>query len=864
MLSPYAIIHFIHFSSTRPSTSPHNMSLVSSSPAPQPSGLAAALAPGGAPRAPAEAVCGTPQAVCGTPRVPAMSDVKKKGGESAGQAAVAASEVKAEMHKCNAFRARFRVVPERQRIPVNMLVPHPENRNGVFPSSARVRHLACELIILGFSQAEADFEGVCVREYSAEELKNRTGYKSFRQNMVEKAKGCIHELYQHRNGEALYGTLSHTHLSAILRAISAGVQWEIPVDELTPDQLKQLEPYKDKNTGLLLMSAVADKDEVAKKLVTEGMLMDVLDARIMHEEPTACNAISTTLNKPQAFAMRMSEVQVLKALSREINNLKEDGEVTFEAVMKAKGAELGPWTSDPSFLDFFNFILNLGADGGPHIGGLITFVESKVNSSRRALRLSAFAQVGEIKTAFPRVKVALIMRAYRLPAKKAMVGAPGWCPEPEASFKKPQMEPQLRLMEDLLHQHYVTLRSGIVDLLGGWEDDDKKTPRNAPAVDGFLTNVSIQCAGQMSVVSKMNTPTEAKTREALLLGCRAAYKVTFEEADVTTLMQRVKAKHDWFDFATLPASTNAKAAAAAQAKAGEAESKPRVITFNEVTGVPENEQATNTKEDKEKGEWLPLPLCEWLTLPLARDMSKKEAYMGAVVQVLREKHVDMCEMGDQYEEHNLPLAIQQHTLSNHIRVISRAAVAARKLEIWPCVPKAARVASDSNHPDKVLVQVWDRSTEEKNKTCFFLNPEFTAPAGSTAADVEESDPLQRAWTWTGKETMHPFWCVTKMTDETLPLRNLQKDGRLLRFNLTTTRKEVNMVKCQRVLTVSIPVITKTDDIDEGEELVMQVQPREKKRPAGRDWRANQKKNMAAEKAPSEPKANFDSTGTQAI
>ena len=43
-------------------------------------------------------------------------------------------------------------------------------------------------------------------------------------------------------------------------------------------------------------------------------------------------------------------------------------------------------------------------------------------------------------------------------------------------------------------------------------------------------------------------------------------------------------------------------------------------------------------------------------------MGKKEAYMGAVVQVLREKHVDACEMGTQYAAGDLPLAIQQHTL----------------------------------------------------------------------------------------------------------------------------------------------------------------------------------------------------------
>ena len=793
--------------------------------------------------------------------MPAMSDAIKDGGKGAVQAAVAASTDKAEMHKCNEYRGRFGQ-GVRQRVPVHMLVPHPDNRSGVFPSSTRVRELACQIIVLGFSQAEADFEGVCVRDYTAEQLKERPGYKSFAQNVAEKAKGCVKELYQHGYGDALFGTLSHTHLAVILRAIAAGAKWEIPKDDLTSDQLIHLEPYTEKGTGLLMMSAVADRDEVAKKLVTEGMLMDVLDARIMHEAPSACTTIAATLNKPQAFAMRMTELEVLKVLSREIWDLKEHGEITYQSVMAAVGTKLGPWVSDPDFLDFFNFILNLGADGGPHIRGLINFVEERVNSSKRALRLGAFAQVGALRTEFPRVKVALIMRAYRLPPKRAMVGAPGWCPEPEATWKKPLMEPQLRLMEGVLHTHYVTLRSQIVDLLGGFLEG-KTTPKNAAAVEALLANISIQTACAMYLVTKEKEQTAKKGREALLQGCQAAYTATLPEDGVTKLMELVKALpgYDWFDFATLPDGTNA--AEAAQAKGDAATAKPTVITFNAATGVPENEQATEAKEEK-KGEWLPLPLCEWLTRPPAKTMGKKEAYMGAVVQVLWQKHLDICGVADTCKDEDFPLGIMQHTTKNHIKVISTAAVAARKLELWPCVPKTCKVYSDSVHPDKVHVLVWEKDAEELNKSSFYLNPEFALPEGRTASDVERSDPLQRAWTWTGKETMHPFWCVTKMTDEALSLRNLQKDGRLLRFNLTTKRKEVNMVKCQRVLTVSIPVITNTEDIDEGEELVMQVQPREKKRPAGKDWRAGQKKKMAAEKPPSEPKANFDSTGTQAI
>ena len=793
----------------------------------------------------------------------AMSDEKKDSGKSEVQAAVAASEWKpGEMHKCNELRRRFGT-GARRRIPVNMLGPHPENRTGVFPNSGRVRQLACEIIALGFSQAEADFEGVCVKEYSAKQLKERPDYKSYAQNVAEKAKGCIKEVYQQSDEDILYGTLSHTHLSVILRAIEQGVKWEIPVDDLTTDQLSVLEPFKEKDTGLLMMSAVAERDPVAKKLVTEGLLMDVLEARIMHEAPGGCAQIAATLNKPQAFAMRMTELEVMKILSQEIIKRSEDGEVTFQAVMEAAGKKMGPWVSDPDFVDFFNFILNLGAEGGPHIATLINFVEGKVNSSKRALRLAAFVTVGQLKTSFPRVKVALIMRAYRLPPRKAMVGAPGWCPEPEAAWKKASLEPQLRLMEDVFHLHYVALRTSIVNLLGGFTDEVQDTPKNAAAVDELLTNVSILCAGQMASVAKMSAPTRPKTQEALLQGCQAAYKTKLAGDDVTKLMGMVKALSDfaWFDFATLPADTKAEAKAAVAAQAA---AKPRVITFNAETGAPENEQATVAKEEK-KGDWLQLPLTEWLTAPPARTMGKKEAYMGAVVQVLREKHVAICEMADQYEEDDFPMAIFQHTTSRHIKVITKAAVAAGKLEVWPCVPHSCKVHSDSVHPHKVLVQVWDTASEGRAKSSFYLNPEFTIPEGTTAHDVDKSDPLQRVWKWAGKESMHPFWGVTRLTGDELAKRNVaQKDAPRLRFNVDLDRRELKMVKCSRVITISIPVMTNTAELEKGEELVMEVQPIKRKEKVSQDWTTQAKKNIKKDQTKAEHRIDFDSTGHQAI
>ena len=108
---------------------------------------------------------------------------------------------------------------------------------------------------------------------------------------------------------------------------------------------------------------------------------------------------------------------------------------------------------------------------------------------------------------------------------------------------------------------------------------------------------------------------------------------------------------------------------------------------------------------------MPLPLCEWLTRAPAKNMGKKEAYMGAVVQVLWQQHLDICGVADTCKDEDFPLGIMQHTTSNHIKVISRAAVAARKLELWRCVPKTCKVSSDSVHPDKVHVQVWEKDAE---------------------------------------------------------------------------------------------------------------------------------------------------------
>ena len=342
-----------------------------------------------------------------------------------------------------------------------------------------------------------------------------------------------------------------------------------------------------------------------------------------------------------------------------------------------------------------------------------------------------------------------------------------------------------------------------------------------------------------------------------MVACSKAYKSMLDTTeDAVALSQAVKALdgNGWFDFEKLPpAPAEAKAAVAANQE----QPKPTVIVFNEATGRPENAQETAQKKEKE-GQWITMPCGEWLKQAVTQDMGKREAYGGAALLVLQAKHTAAHKTWG--------VSVQQHTLTQKTKVVTSVAVAAGQLSLWPCVPKQSKVLTQSQHPDRVQILVWEKGKEEEAKVAFYVQPEVNLPDGKTCAEVEATDPEQREWKWTGKETMHPLWALTRMTPEELGARNATKaeQGRL-RFNVHFETKDVNIVVCGRVLAIRIPTITNMVDLEVGEELVMECAPKKKREVIASDWRADAKKQKLQEhKHMNAPKVAFDSTGRQEI
>ena len=87
------------------------------------------------------------------------------------------------MSKAMALRIKYRTKTDagqiKRRLPLLTLSVHPENRGGVYPQGDDVKQLAIRLAKAGFSQEEADRQGVCVQKPPAAAV--AVGYTQYNQ-----------------------------------------------------------------------------------------------------------------------------------------------------------------------------------------------------------------------------------------------------------------------------------------------------------------------------------------------------------------------------------------------------------------------------------------------------------------------------------------------------------------------------------------------------------------------------------------------------------------------------------------------------------------------------------------------------------
>ena len=130
----------------------------------------------------------------------------------------------------------------------------------------------------------------------------------------------------------VFGTLSHSHVRLILRAMSSGAKW--PIKENSKDAgLKKLQDPE----GRWSLSALAARDPNLHDLVQNGLRMDILSWKIFVEEPAACSRNSQALSKSTTLAMRTSEIMALSTFPGAVSTVQAQRELarSFDVVKES-------------------------------------------------------------------------------------------------------------------------------------------------------------------------------------------------------------------------------------------------------------------------------------------------------------------------------------------------------------------------------------------------------------------------------------------------------------------------------------------------------------------------------------------------
>ena len=310
-----------------------------------------------------------------------------------------------------AFRVKYRIVEHGQakrRINIGAMGVHPKNRGGIYPNEDRVKQLCASILQVGCDEADANHNGVVVQEIPAgdeapEDYQTILQFNAAHTSCKPDLQSCF------KASKSLeFGTLSHSHLTLVLRCWLTNAIWGINKDEFLFDFINKSEQ--------LDLSAVAEKDPCFAKVANEGLWMEVLSYKMMLEEPNAASLISNALNKGQEAALRTSELTAVAVLTGAVTMQMEGSlcrEVDYATIKDKLRNELDTYVDEPEFIELFQTVVDLGANTASFLPELMEFGSKLVNSKTRQLRLNAFSAINKIPTEFPRTKVAVLKRAYR-------------------------------------------------------------------------------------------------------------------------------------------------------------------------------------------------------------------------------------------------------------------------------------------------------------------------------------------------------------------------------------------------------------------------------------------------------------------
>jgi hypothetical protein len=758
-----------------------------------------------------------------------------------------------KVQKAMALRVKYRVdqASPKRRFAIQNLGVHFMNRGGheVYPNGNDVRRLGLEILSSYMDHAEANHNGVVVEEVPAD-VQAAPGFKDPVKAAVAadysygKAtyEGIGHYNYRMCNGSdylgscftedqargVVAGTLSHSHLLLVLLSMAKGGEWKVTDADGTFT-------FPCNRSGYIDTAAVAARDEMLKRILAEGLDMELLSYKIYIEEPSACVLISNALNHAQKLALKTTELAALSALSGAVGLSAVAGKVNFTSVRESLRATLDVMVDEPEFVEMFDFVVRMGADKNSYLPEFLKFTSKCVSSQFRRIRLQTFAVLNKFK-AGPLSKVALCKRSLR-----SKPGAGGMCPTPEPALEK-RSEYEFQHLEDVLLYFHTDCQAAVAAVI---PDGERSL---------FFANIDVAAADAWVKTDATDTRRSTMDYKNNLVSATAKYWHQLHvkvKAGGGRKVPQIKDKvgNLFPTFQTM--MDEAEKAAHASAVADTTKfAEPVLIRYNESTSTssyaPELRASVVAATERTR-----LPCTEWLTSKVAITVGLSTAAESVGQVALQTLHRAACVQAALEKEKGVASGIDVFwdPKEKATVVVTTSPAAKGSIELMPCIPMH-KLRTESTHPARVLVTVREKTQGiDGPKFEFYAHPEWDAPADKTVAssavaeDTATSSAVaeHRTWAWGGKESMHPHWAVRRLTDDDLRVKLPGAS-----FNMVQKTMEFSQVcvggSDSMTFLIQVPCLTNDVDLATGVELVCRSIGKpakdDKKKPA--TWKDDQK------------------------
>ena len=747
-----------------------------------------------------------------------------------------------------ALRVKYTIGAPRL-VPLATLGVHPQNRSGVYPQVGRLLELMQDIFASGFTVEQAHHAGVCVQEYPEDHSKP-ANYKSMHE-------WNLHSVSRHEQLRGTFkstdrvtlGTLSRSHLTIILKNILHKARWP------WPDWLSSLMESKG---DLINVTAVADVDKDLASVLTGGLMMEVLSWKLQKEEPNGCHMISQALNAANDIALATAETTAIATLAETVTFAITNSQLSqaasrtlaYNAVLQSVSAELKNFVKQDDFHEVFQFVMEMGANDSPFIPFLKDYWSVFINSSTKRLPLAGFRNVNKMPFDLPYTKLAVVVRAYALDSN-----AQGLCQLPEspwcsqgAGFKKSE----LAKLEVLMRYFYEQLRSDI-DAMGA--EQALRLKRNVAvhlAHSFFKSASSKDWDGQ-------GDPKKATTMCMLIATLPDHDQVRDHLHECGKLMPVPDEGSDWIDYGAARVIVEQqketdrleaeKREAIKAAKGGDPKQQLHAVCISYADGKALTQQQRVQTKGPSSTPPVEIPWREWLSSAVAEkmDIDKTEtavAHLGLHMFHLHEKL------------RSAPVKLEMDESTKVVRAIATRDIAEKELQIPPCAPGCplklgtnapregvmhAKILVEENrvqaNPARRARLTAKKSPSEKvdsQKRTFYITADTRLPTweDDVTAVADGNRHVRVLSEFSGNESLHIYWLLRRMTEKTLKQKNLEasKVSERLKFNCDVVETEVGVsvngdlmnAPGHLVWRVTMPMITNTQKIAKGAELLIQV------------------------------------------